>query len=286
MSDGIKLVIDARMLVASGIGTYLRNLIPRLAAIVPEWHLTLIGTSEDLELLPMPTGSSVRHVQMTTAVYTPTEQVEMLFRVPKGADLLWIPHYNLPVLYRGRMVITVHDVLPLARPEFIGGRYRNLYARALFAGVAARASRVLVDSNFTRLGLLRFTAVSPHLIKTVYPGVDNAWFDVRRSPNTAKPYVVFVGNVKPHKNLRGLLRAFERLKDRISHRLLVVGRHSGFRTNDREALGLAAALGQRVEFVGEIGDEDARRLVANASALALPSHYEGFGLPPLEAMAC
>src|SRR5437870_1942170 len=132
MPDDINLAVDARMLRSSGIGTYLGNLIPRLAAMAPEWRLTLIGNPRHLEELPMPAGSSVRHLQMTTRVYAPVEQVEMLFRVPKGTDLLWIPHYNVPVLYPGRMVITIHDALPLARPEFVGGRYRNLYARALF----------------------------------------------------------------------------------------------------------------------------------------------------------
>ena len=99
------------------------------------------------------------------------------------------------------------------------------------------------------------------------------------------PYVLFVGNVKPNKNLRLLLRAMRAVTDLIPHRLLVAGKTEGMRTADERVFAEARALGDRVRFAGEVTEEQLQALYAGASALCMPSLYEGFGLPVLEAMA-
>jgi len=276
------------MVGASGIGTYLQNILPRIASGAPSWAFTLLGSPSILEGLGLPRRNGIGYVAVSAGVYTLREQIEVPWRTPRGTDLLWIPHYNVPLLYTGRLVVTIHDVLHLARPEFIGGRHRRLYARALFGVVAKRAARIMVDSDFTRTELTRHTGVRPERVRRVYPGVGESWFAQRppKVPRTSDSYVVFVGNVKPHKNLGALLRAFADLRDRIPERLVIVGRRSGFRTGDSEVPGLADQIGDRVKFTGEVTDSQVRELVAGASALVQPSLYEGFGLPPLEAMAC
>ena len=117
-------------------------------------------------------------------------------------------------------------------------------------------------------------------------GVDPEWFDVPRPAAAERPYFVFVGNVKPHKNLGRLLDAFAALAPEIPHDLLLVGRRRGFLTGDPEIARRAESLGGRVRFTGFVETEELRRTVAGATALVLPSLYEGFGLPALEAMAC
>jgi glycosyltransferase involved in cell wall biosynthesis len=98
------------------------------------------------------------------------------------------------------------------------------------------------------------------------------------------PYVLYVGNVKPNKNLGLLLRAFARVRDAVPYRLVLAGRMRGFGTNDEAVIRQAEAMGDRVRFTDEISDEELISLYAGARALCLPSKYEGFGLPLLEAM--
>jgi glycosyltransferase involved in cell wall biosynthesis len=106
-----------------------------------------------------------------------------------------------------------------------------------------------------------------------------------RTEETVPPYLLFVGLVKPHKNLSGLLRAFAGIATNIPHRLVVVGSHSSLRDVDAEALAMASRLAPRVELIESVPRERLASLMAGASALIQPSFYEGFGFPPLEAMA-
>jgi glycosyltransferase involved in cell wall biosynthesis len=117
-------------------------------------------------------------------------------------------------------------------------------------------------------------------------GVDIVPAAAHRPRNAGgSPYLLFVGLVKPHKNLTGLLRAFEQIAPAIAHRLIVVGRHSGLRGIDAEALALARRLAPRVELIEGVAAETLAGLMAGADLLIQPSFHEGFGLPPLEAMA-
>jgi glycosyltransferase involved in cell wall biosynthesis len=96
---------------------------------------------------------------------------------------------------------------------------------------------------------------------------------------------LYVGNVKPHKNVATLVRAFAALAPQIPHHLAIVGRIDGMRTSDDEVRRLAADVGPRVHLVGEVSDDELAAWIGHATAFAFPSLYEGFGLPPLEAMA-
>jgi glycosyltransferase involved in cell wall biosynthesis len=190
-------------------------------------------------------------------------------------------------LYRGKLLVTIHDVLHLAMPQYMQGMHRRLYARALLGAVRLKADAVICNSRFTANELMRLVGVKAAKIEVVHLGVDEAWFSIDKSARPhERPYFVFVGNVKAHKNIAGLLQAFQDVSGKISHDLVIVGKKEGFVTGDREVEGRAAALSGRVKFIGLADDSLLRSYVACAEALVLPSFYEGFGLPPLEAMAC
>jgi glycosyltransferase involved in cell wall biosynthesis len=274
-----KIAIDYRMSQSSGIGVYLRNIVPRLAVQYrSEFQFSLLGGDE------VPGVAS--HIGLKSRIYSLGELVEVPAHVPRSSDVLWCPNYNAPLISPGKLVVTVHDVCHLALPQLFRSRLKQAYAKMMFANVRRRASRVICDSRFTASEVGRLAGIDLAKTTVIYPGIDGAWRVPSKSARpVASPYVLYVGNVKPHKNLGRLLQAFALLKERIPHSLTIVGRREGFITPDREVMLAAEKLGPRVVFTGEVSDELLRSYYAHADLLVFPSLYEGFGFPPLEAMA-
>jgi glycosyltransferase involved in cell wall biosynthesis len=219
-------------------------------------------------------------------IYTIAEQFEIPFKTPRSAALFWSPHYNVPVFSRAPLVVTVHDVCHLAMPHVYGGAARGAYARYMFETVRRRAREIVFDSDFTRTEFVRHVGEPAHAT-TALLGVDHVWRAAVRSPRPhSRPYVLFVGSGKPHKNLVALIKAFEMSRMALAgHDLVLLGSFHRQRTIDNDALGQASALGKSVRLVHDADDATVRAFVAGAAALVLPSLYEGFGLPALEAMA-
>ena len=283
----MNLAIDARMLSRSGIGTYVSNVVPRVIERYRGGSVSLIGDRDELARLPWARGDAVSLVDCASPIFSLDEQLRLPRAIPAETDVFWSPQFNIPLLYRGRLLVTIHDVLHLAIPRYMGGVHKGLYARALLAAVRWKADAVVCNSRFTANELMRLVGVQASTIEVIYLGVDEAWFSVDKGARPHdKPYFVFVGNVKAHKNIAGLIEAFRDVSGKIPHDLVIVGKKEGFVTGDRKVEGWAAALGERVKFTGLVDDALLKRYVAWADALVLPSFYEGFGLPPLEAMAC
>jgi glycosyltransferase involved in cell wall biosynthesis len=278
--------IDCCMLDASGIGTYIRALVPRIIRIRPEWHFTLVGPHVALEQAGWKESGFAEVIDCDAPVYSLAEQLVMPRRIPAGTDLFWSPHYVVPLAYGGRMMVTVHDVLHLALPEYASGLLKRVYAHVMFAAVRRKASAVICVSDFTVSELTRLTRPSGQIVRRIYNGVDSSWFIPEAKPSPrARPYLLYVGNVKPHKNLRTLVSAFARVSGGMAEDLVIVGKREGFITGDTEIAAQAGELGDRVVFTGHVTDDLLHLLVAHATALVFPSLYEGFGLPPIEAMA-
>jgi glycosyltransferase involved in cell wall biosynthesis len=172
-------------------------------------------------------------------------------------------------------------------PELVGGVHKRLYAKFMYGAVARKASQIMCDSNFTWAEFIRLCGVPRGGIHPVYLGVDIDWHNVVKNDNPSDtPYILYSGNVKPHKNLSRLIEAFSLLTEKIPHKLVIVGKKEGFITSDDSVSEVASKLGNRVLFTGFISDDLLKQYYGHASMLVLPSLYEGFGLPPLEAMAC
>jgi glycosyltransferase involved in cell wall biosynthesis len=280
------IIVDARMAGDSGIGTYISNLLPRLAARRPEWRFTVLGDPDRLRALPWPQDANVEFRECRSRIYTAREQVELHAKALPRPDLFWSPNYNIPLAYGGPLLVTIHDVAHLALPEFAAGFQKQLYARTMFAATRRRATAILCDTAFTREEYFRLVGKPRGEIHVVHLGVDDSWRGAASLASVrSRPYIISVGNVKPHKNLGTLVRAFARIKDSIPHDLVIVGRREGLRTADQAVETLAGTLDGRVEFTGEIPLSRLQAYVAHAAALVAPSLYEGFGFPPLEAMA-
>lgn len=283
-----KITIDARMLDNSGIGTYLKNVIPSIISQSQHHIFYVLVNKKYLDSLNLTQFQNTNIIPLESSIYSIGEQMELLKKIPKDSELLWVPHYNIPVLYNGKLMVTIHDVFHIAMPEYTSGILKKLYAKYMFKKVSNKADKVITVSKFTMNEFnqhVKGSKISD--IIPIYNGIDDSWRNIQvKHVNLEKPYFIYVGNVKPHKNLISLLKAFEKIKDLIPHKLLIVGKKEGFITGDKVVIEYAESMGDRVEFTGHVDDYTLQKYVKEATAMVFPSLYEGFGLPPLEAMSC
>lgn len=283
--------IDARMWRHTGIGRYLSNLVPRLAR---ELELVAWVAPDDLgDAYAAWRGVTLR--PCPAPLFSAREQ--LFWRGEHAAarlDLFHAPHVNAPLAPRVPLVVTLHDLIPLRFPRTINSRAGEAYFRGM-SGLAPRAAtRVVTHSEATRRDLVALRAVDPAKIVVVPLAADPRFAEpqpaarraaVRARHGLAGPYVLYTGQWKRYKNLETLLAAFARLGDRPGLRLVLAGREDPRAPHVKAAIA-ELGLGDRVVTTGWIEDEaDLVALYQEAAAFAFPSRYEGFGLPPLEAMA-
>ena len=200
-----------------------------------------------------------------------------------GSPLLWSPANIGPLSVRNQ-VLTIHDGSVFERPEWFSRPFR-LYYRALLPRLGKRVLRVLTGSEFSRRELVRHGVASYDQIEVVPCGVSPNFHPAADAGDwvSRKPYLLAVGSRDPRKNLATLFRAWRLLERSRTPglRLLVAGARSPVFGRER-----AGKVPPGVEFLGFVPDLSLPGLYAAASGLVYPSLYEGFGLPPLEAMAC
>lgn len=276
--------IDVRMLRSSGIGVVISNIIPRLIAWRPDWDFRLLGDSSMLNAYAWSRAGNVSQIPFTAPIHSMAEQWLWPAAAVAGSDIVLSPNYNIPLRWEGHLAVIVHDVAHLALPKIFNGVRKQVYANFMFEQVRRRATGICFVSEFTKNEFGHYVGEPRGRVSIVYPGVDAAWYSARRS-YAPSPSIIYVGNIKPHKNVRGLVDAFEKIYREIPHVLRLVGRREGFLTGDPAIEDRIRHFGGRIQFTGILSDEALRQAVADADALVLPSFYEGFGIPPLEAMA-
>jgi glycosyltransferase involved in cell wall biosynthesis len=280
------IVVDVRLFHASGIGTYLQHVLPLIVHAHSEVQFTLLGQSNNLYQYDWIHGKNIQVIDCRVPIYSVKEQFEILKKIPKKASLFWSPHFNIPFFYKGNLLVTIYDVFHLAMPELVGGFHKQMYAKIMFHAIRRKAKAILTISEFTKKEIVRFTVKGSQEIYPIHLGVDDSWFKIASNTRPySKPFLLFVGNVKPHKNLSVLIKAFGSIADKIPHDLVIAGKKEGFITGDKEVLSRARKLGNRIHFTGFLEEDILKEYFAHAAALVFPSLYEGFGLPPLEAMA-
>lgn len=281
------ITVDSRMINSSGIGTVLQNILKRLIPQCKEYFFYLIGDVIELDKFKFVHLPNVNCINCTAPIYSIREQWDLVRKIPPKTDLFWSPHYNIPIFYNGKMMVTIHDVFHLAMCRHIKEIHKYIYAKLMFLVIAKKVDYILCDSLFTKNELYKYINLDYGKTKVVYAGIDEFWFDksINDSSQLNKPYILYVGNVKPHKNLIRLVKAFSLLTNVIPHNLVIVGQKDGFITSDKQVEILAGKLKDRIKFTGKISKKDLRKYYHNADIFVFPSLYEGFGLPPMEAMA-
>lgn len=286
----IDLCVDARMAFSSGIGRVIRELVPYLCQ--PPFRLHLLVTEKDMKRWSL--DPSIRVTIMNAPIYSVAEQCLLPWKIP-SSDLFWSPHFNVPLLpiRAKRRVVTLHDTYHLAVPL---PPVQKGYAKVLFRRAFRASDGMVVPSDFTKEEVMRF--LGRRGIEMIYNGLDHRQFHPTRDLQTLArvqekyglpdTFFLFVGNLKPNKNLGMLLQAYELFLSEGTTPLVVAGKLQGFRNQDvaTQILSKKDALREKVKFLGEVAEEDLASLYQLATAFLFPSLYEGFGFPPLEAMAC
>ncbi|MHB0877827.1 MAG: glycosyltransferase family 4 protein [Anaerolineae bacterium] len=208
------------------------------------------------------------------------------------ADVYHSPDYVLPPLRRAAGVVTVHDLSFVAQPQFAHPALAAYLRRAVPLSVA-RAAVVLADSANTAADLSAHMGVPPERLRVVYPGLEERFRPQPQADDEAvvrgryrleRRYFLCVGTIEPRKNYVGAVAALQRVVAAGFSGDLAIAGGTGWLAE--ESLVAARAAGERVRLLGHVPDEHLPALYRRAVALVYPSHYEGFGFPPLEAMAC
>jgi len=281
--------IDVRMWTHPGIGRYLRELTKHLLSNGTDERFVFLGDSTLCgEFSKRPDFRQAR-----SKIYSLSEQWEIP-RLTRDLDLLHVPHFNIPLLLDKPLVVTVHDLTYLHDTRAAVSRWARPYAAYFFRQLQKKAAAVLTVSEFTRRDLLTcFPKLNPDKVFVTYEAAspffrkldDPEWLgQSKKKYGIQEPYVLFVGSLRPHKNIPALINAMASLrsKRKISHGLVLVGRCE---TVDA---GLSDLISQHsfVRVLGEVPDLELVALYNLAELFVLPSFREGFGLPAVEAMAC
>lgn len=277
--------IDARMIEMSGIGTHIQHL---MGCGLYDYA---VGVEEEIRRY----DRDVRVIPFDARIYGPKEQLRFPTRAlsQAGVRIMHFPHYNVPACYRGRYVVTIHDLTHIRFPSFLGNRAKYWYAKWLMTRAVRHADHIFTVSRFSAGDIRQAFSVDPQKISLTYNAIDGD-FEVRDPSSLGYLYerfaiprggrtVLYVGNLKPHKNLGTLLEAFATMRDEGVTLLLVGKAFEGVGLSEQERrLGLEG----RVIHTGPVAKQELVDLYNLADVFAFPSLYEGFGIPPLEAMAC
>jgi glycosyltransferase involved in cell wall biosynthesis len=281
------IAIDLRMYRMAGIGRYLQNLLSNLLPLLNASEISILGKSGDLAGEAWLRDPRIRFQEFRPRIFSVAEQWAAAAGRYRNFDLLWIPQYNLPLLYRGKLVVTIHDLCQLAHPETLGNDLQRCYAQYLLSRVARRASAILCTSEFTASEVQKYLQVDRRRLVVTYPPCGDTWGLPIAPPakSSSAPYLLTVGNIKKHKNLPRLIAAYNGIRNLITHDLVIVGKREGFLNSETQLQAVSADCDGRIRFTGEISDQELKVYYGNATALIFPSFYEGFGFPLIEAMA-
>jgi glycosyltransferase involved in cell wall biosynthesis len=288
MSRNRTLCIDLRWIDSSGVGMYIKGIMPGIVDQLRDVSIVGLGNRSRLEEFAWSRAANVRLIDCRAGRYSLAEQVALPRRIPSDTDLFFSPYYTIPLLYRGCLAVTVHDMSHLVVEEIVGNPKKRLYAKTMFRALRRRASVIFTVSEFSKSELLRLTTGprEDNIVPT-HLGISEEWYRAAELPSVrTRPYLVCVGNIKPYKNLGRLVEAFLKIQDKIPHDLVIIGQSEGLITGEStEFFERVRSAGERIHLTGFISHEELLSLVGHAAALVMPSLYEGFGLPPLEAMA-
>ncbi len=278
----MKIAIDCRMINSSGIGTYLKNIIE---IFVKNNYFEILCMGNHNELSQFNWFSKIKFIEIKSQIFTICEQFELFFKIPK-CDIYWSPQYNIPLLFikAKKRVVTIHDVYHLAFKKEIS-IHKRFYSRLMIELAARISDKIITVSDFSNSEILKYTRANKDKIEVVKNGVDKNFNKNYKFRKINKKYILYVGNVKPHKNLINAIKSYLKLQKKYKDLYFyIIGKKDGFITPDNDIDKIYKGFEEKIIFTGKVDIEILKNYYANASLFIFPSLYEGFGLPILEAM--
>jgi glycosyltransferase involved in cell wall biosynthesis len=289
----------------TGVGNYTRHLTEALLRLDKDNSYTVFGflLTRPFNQLPSCTNLRYRFIR-----FIPGRIYNGLFRYNIAppidvlaafkSDITFFPNfYRYPLLFAGKSIVVIHDLCFLLHPQYMENqRFTNSLRKGVPQSVR-KASAVVAVSENTKRELVSHVNVDPNKITVIPNGVDLEAFKpasmqsirvVKNKYRLPQNYILYFGTLEPRKNIPGILRAYASLPKELKHTYgLVLAGAKGWKYDEIETLyNELTAAGEHIRMPGYIDDQDLAALYSGASLFVFPSFYEGFGVPPLEAMAC
>ncbi len=307
--------IDCRMYgpKQTGIGTYIQYLIKHLTELDNhnEYHLFFLQNAKVTADKIKSSNLNIEIHYVDAPWYSFKEQFILPLTLYNAKlDLMHFTHFNAPILYMKKFIVTIHDLTPMFWPghKMGGNILRKIAYKAVLKHVVHRSQAIITPSQFTKNDILKYFSIDPKKIFVIYEGIKNKppksqrdYFinNIEKKKKEAKeklkekfflnfsfPYILYVGVWRNHKNLTGLIRAFHflKIKKQIPHHLVICGKEDPYYP-EVKILIKRLKLEKEVFLTGLITGKKLNLVYRGADAYILPSFYEGFGLTPLEALS-
>ena len=296
----MRIAIDIRKINEFGVGTYIWNLVRNLGAIDDRNQYLLIGSQRNFhELGPLPPNFKQLYMPSKDTVWKNHWAIPMALRREK-VDVTHIPHRDAPFSVPTRLVVTIHDCVHLLFPLEDASKFQNYRGYLRTKRVVSAAKHILTVSNSTKADLIHILDVPESKISVVHNALDERFAfsqeieerkQVLERYQLNDPFVLYSGRIRPHKNVHRLIEAFAVLKNELADddryrnlKLIIIGDELSKHQYLRLTV-IRSGVQQDVRFFGFVPYPILRVFYQSAALFAFPSLYEGFGLPPLEAMA-
>ena len=291
----MRIGIDARFFgsASKGLGRYTEQLVRNLETINTDHEFYIFMRTQDWDSWT-PENPRFQKVKADINWYSLEEQTKLPSVLRQAScDLIHYPHFNVPLFSSHPFVATVHDLIlshfPTVKATTLGPLlywFKHQMYQKVMKHALQKSSRVLTVSNFTKADIEKTFHIPENKVVVTYEGVDSRILETasKGEINIPGEFILYVGNAYPHKNLERLIDAFGRIqRTRQDLYLVLVGKHDFF--YKRLIVYVREQKITHVLFPGFVSDMGLGQLYAQAQAFVFPSLYEGFGLPPLEAMA-
>lgn len=295
----MRIGIDCRLWNETGVGRYTRNLVASLAKIDKKNSYILFFREEEYNSVIIP-GENFEKYKATMRWHTIKEQIYLPFLLKKHKlDLVHFPYFSVPIHYRGKFVVTIHDLIldhfdtgEASTLPWIVYKAKRLAYKYIIKETVAKAKKIIAVSHATKKEILDHLPISKDKISVIYEGAEEGSDNKRKEMSTLpekfkdKKYFLYVGNAYPHKNLTRLIEAFVFLLEDKEHKdikFVFIGKDDYFYQKLKEFVN-QIGIERSIIFYGHVSDDELALFYKNAEALIAPSLMEGFGLPGLEAM--